>query len=213
MGIELLILIYAMFINNQMQPFTKFEQEERARNISVLIAFGGSRVQDKMEKLKILINQLKKVYASKNIYVCYNFSTNYPDRNIVDNIMGQDVNYVCIPYPNKSYAITWTSINFVKTKYVLVIDDDIEIPFDINIPIDINIQNERTVNIWAYMICADKPSNNTSFFEKYLIYCQDIEYRFAGFIKQLASSFKNSTSLTHHGAISLYETHILNKIM
>ncbi len=209
-GIEILLLLVSIFFNKHtLEHLTHANNDtkNRTKNITLLVAFGGSNLSSKLDTLDKLIDSSLKIYDGKNIIICYNYKTT-PDENIINFIKNKKVNVVCIPFPNKSYAIAYTSLKFVKTKYVMIIDDDVFLPETMVIPSNIN-----DVNIWGYMICAKKPDDNMSVFGKYLTYCQDIEYRFAGFIKQFQSYFNKSSTLSHHGAISMYEKTTFDKIM
>jgi hypothetical protein len=209
-GAEILLLIISIFFNkNNLEHSTHANNDikNRTANITLLVAFGGSNLISKLETLNNLIDHSLKIYNGENIIICYNYRNN-PNNEIINFIKNKGVRLVSIPFPNKSYAITYTSLNFVKTKYVMIIDDDVYLPETMNVPLNID-----DVNIWGYMICAEKPSPNMSTFGKYLTYCQDIEYRFAGYIKQFQSYFNKSSTLSHHGAISLYEKSTFDKIM
>lgn len=211
-GIELLILLLSVLFNKtNMEHFSSVNSRNRSKNITLLVAFGGSNLINKLDILNKLIDNSLNIFSPSNIIICYNYSNvdSYND-DIVKFVKNKGVNIVCIPFPNKSYAITYTSLYFVKTEYLMIIDDDVFLPTIMNIPI---FSEETNTDIWGYMICAEKPLPNASIFSKYLTYCQDIEYRFAGFVKQFQSYFNKSSTLSHHGAISLYKKNIFDKIM
>ena len=211
-GLEIIFLIISVLQTDRSihRIVTESIQTTNSKKITLLVAFGGSDLMGKMGRLNVLIQNGLKVFEPSNIIICYNYREN-PDEIVLnalnDLIEHTHVKYVAIPVPNKSYAITWASKNWVETEYIMTIDDDVFIPPDINLPIDIKI------DVWAYMLCAEKPTNDMTVFQKYLTYCQDLEYRFSGLIKQLQSSFQNSTTLTHHGAISLYNKKKFDSVM
>ena len=211
-GIEILILIFSL-LYYKTKPFESINITDKTKDITLLVAFGGSSLETKFDTLTKLIENSLHVFNATNIIICYNYKNEINDK-VIDFLKQFPIRYVSIPVPNKSYAIAWTSLHYVYTKYVMIIDDDVFIPQNINIPIqNINIPIECTNDVWGYMLCAEKPSHDIGLFSKYLIYCQDVEYRFAGFIKQLQGFFHKSTVMTHHGAISLYKKDVFDTIM
>lgn len=180
--------------------------------VCLVIPFGGARIEDKVNMLKYVTDNAKLTFPSDNIYLIHNGKNKTPDINIVNRCKSFGVNYVYLPIPSKSYAIYYSSKYLInKHNSVMMIDDDVLLPENLLLP---SFQYDRMdIDMWAHMICAEKPNSNDPFLKKMLIYCQDIEYRFAGFMKQLQSGTKSSTLLSHHGAISLYKKKTLEKVM
>lgn len=181
-------------------------------NVCLVIPFGGTKIEEKVKTLEKVTNDAKKIFPLKNIYLIHNGKSKIPDQTIVDKCKSFGVNYFYIPVPSKSYALYYASNYIIKKEFsVMMIDDDVLLPNNLIIPAF--EYDGINVDIWAHMICAEKPDNNSSYFQKMIIYCQDIEYRFAGFMKQFQSAGRTATLLSHHGAISLYKNKVLQDVM
>jgi len=212
LSLEILLSIISILPRNKVICKDAFDLNLvsiKETNTCLLIPFGGAELVSKLKTLSKVIEASKTNFNYKDIYLIHNGRTDKPQREIEIFCRRNKINYCYVPVPSKSYAIYYASKNLLKNyTYTMLIDADVLIGENLQMSM---IDN---VDIFAYMISAEKPEYNEPYLNKLLIFSQDIEYRFAGFNKYLQSRLsKTSTTISHHGAASLYKTSVLKIIM
>mgnify|MGYP005990719073 CR=1 FL=1 len=212
LSLEILLSIISILPRNKVickEAFDLNLVSIKETNTCLLIPFGGADLVSKLKTLSKVIEASKTNFNDKDIYLIHNGRTDKPQKEIEIFCRRNKINYCYVPVPSKSYAIYYASKNLLKNyTYTMLIDADVLIGENLQMSM---IDN---VDIFAYMISAEKPEHNEPYLNKLLIFSQDIEYRFAGFNKYLQSRLsKTSTTISHHGAASLYKTSVLKIIM
>jgi len=216
-GIEAFILFMSVINIGECCGFNLSKLNYYKKNIKskscLIIPFGGSKLENKMIILQKVLENAKQIFKKKNIILLHNGKKNDPgeiQQSLKELCEKYNTIYTYIPVGSKSYSIYY-ACNYLcdKYDYIMVIDDDVILPIDLKLPHD----ESELFKIWAFMICAEPPEETTNFLSKMLVYCQDVEYRFSGFIKFLQSRYGTLSTLSHHGAISFYDKNTLRRVM
>jgi hypothetical protein len=212
MAFELLITIVAIIPRNKTICKDSFDLNLisiKETNTCLLIPFGGNDLTSKLPLLQRVLDAAKINFKPENIFLIHNGKTSKPFESIHQFATQNNINYCYVPVPSKSYALYYATNYLIEAyEYVMLIDADVLIGENLQ------MSTMENVDIFAYMISAEPPTSNDSYLNKLLIYSQDVEYRFAGFNKYLQSRMsKNSTTISHHGAASLYKKNILKIVM
>ena len=152
----------------------------------------------------ILSNTLEKalkIFDSRSIYVIDNGNSNYPLDNSRWLCESHGVNYIWSNIGSKLISIYIGVKAAEGYKYVMQIDDDMELEEDMTFPIDTD------ADCIAYTISGISKYKKNNMLQ----HCQDVEYKIAGLIKSLQSWVGNT--IFAHGAVSLWKRESLLKVL
>lgn len=173
------------------------------QNTCLLIAFGGSKLKDKLETMDEVLSAACQVFPSKSIFLLHNGNSHKPEfyDPIQVLVKKHNINYMYLPIGNKTYSIYIAAKDFVQHKFkqALLIDDDVILPKNIHIK-----TLPKNVACVAYPICASL-GNSDSSWQKLLSSFQNLEYVKSTLWKKTQEDWHpDSSSMSHHGAIGMW---------
>ncbi|PRP82866.1 hypothetical protein PROFUN_04729 [Planoprotostelium fungivorum] len=139
--------------------------------------------------------------------VCRRISLEYQIQNDLPP-ESPKINYFYMPEGNKSLVFWYGAKYYCHFKYVMVIDDDVQLPPDLIIPMKrFKIPGTKVL---AFTICAENLHTHQGS-PIYVSHWQDLEYKLAGFMKMFQSWV--GSAIMAHGAISIWERTVMMEVL
>jgi hypothetical protein len=188
-----------------------FDQRlNQVKDVGVLIAHHGG-----VGPLEATLKAALEIFPPNRIYVCHNGSSDAPSdqgmslqltrdvsawyRQQTGDTSARDINYAWVGVGNKTLAWYQIARHVCGEKFLLVMDNDCELPKDLLIPVHWLEADYKAV---AFTIRAQNTQRADSS-SNILTVLQDFEYKKTGVFKLLQSMM--GSALNAHGCASLWE--------
>lgn len=187
------LIIFTVFHNRKY-----YNKKVEKRSYQIALVIPCHKAQD---VIKNTLEKALKLFDGRSIYVIDNGNTSIPTDNTRHICNGLGVNYIWCDVGSKLAAIYVGTKAAVGYKYIMQIDDDMELEQDMTFPIC------NDIDCIAYTISGISKFKKNNLLQR----CQDVEYKISGFIKALQSWVGNT--IFAHGAISLWKRDSLIKVL
>ncbi|KAL0232896.1 hypothetical protein GEMRC1_011643 [Eukaryota sp. GEM-RC1] len=175
--------------------------------------------QNKEAGFEKTLKMASTIVPDGQVFVCHNsrgYNPSAGDRTIdvISKVQtwGRKVNYVYLPVGNKTLSLLWTAKYWVPNHIdtVVIMDDDIIIPFDMSFQTN-KLKNKNVAGAVPVIRTAKNKEGDGLGKRSMLVWMQDFEYLLAGFAKMFQSSC--GTANYPHGAVSIWNRDVMVEVL